>query len=158
MLTQYCHKLFFCWLIFSPTPGLESVAQEVPEVIQNTTPKTQSLTNKKFFRAMLKNHFPDFESRVAYQQQMEILYASGTKKLAQAKKIGATIDLMNILTVEERDAFDYINGTGVYKKFQDIKTSPNIFDTRRSFLLKMEDDKIRNKFLESYNKKEKSFD
>ena len=52
---------------------------------------------------------------------------------------------------EELDAVDYFHGTGFYKKEQDRKMKPNIFDNRRSFILKMEDDEIRDKFLESDN-------
>jgi hypothetical protein len=37
------------------------------------------------------------------------------------------------------------------------KTSPNIFDTRQSFLLKMEDPEVRTTFLNSYNNRFKKF-
>ena len=48
---------------------------------------------------------------------------------------------------------DYFHGTGIYAKFQDSKTPPNVLDTRKTFLKKMEDKKMREKFLESYNRK-----
>lgn len=37
-------------------------------------------------------------------------------------------------------------------KYQDPAMKPNIFDTRKSFLLKMHDDKLRNDFLNSFNR------
>ena len=52
-------------------------------------------------------------------------------------------------TPEEQDAVDYFNGTGIYAKYQDIKTKPNIFDTRQSFLRKMHDPELRNNYLKS---------
>lgn len=52
------------------------------------------------------------------------------------------------------NAFDYFNGTRFYKNYQNPKTPPNRFDNRRSFLLKMENGEVREKFLESFNKKE----
>ena len=55
------------------------------------------------------------------------------------------------LTSQEQDAFDYFNGTGFYKNHQNPKTLPNIFDTRQSFLLKMESREVRETFLNSYN-------
>jgi len=60
------------------------------------------------------------------------------------------------LILQEQDAFDYFNGTGVYKNHQNPKTLPNIFDTRQSFLLKMEDREMRETFLKSYNNRFKS--
>ena len=142
--------LFTSWLIFSPTPETIQPTSQGQVIEQGTA--SQTLTNKKFFRAMLRQHFPDWEERAAYEQKMEKLYISGTKRLAEAKRVGVKNTAK--LTLEEQNAFDYINGTGVYKKHRDPKTSPNIFDNRRSFLLKMEDDKMRNRFLESYNKRE----
>jgi hypothetical protein len=56
-----------------------------------------------------------------------------------------------LLTVPEKDALNYFNGTGSYKKYQNPKTLPNIFDTRQSFLLKMEDREVRENFLKTYN-------
>ena len=56
-------------------------------------------------------------------------------------------------TKEELDAIDYFHGTGIYDIFQDPKTKPNIFDTRKTFLFKMQDDKLRNEFLNSFNRK-----
>lgn len=55
------------------------------------------------------------------------------------------------LTKEEKSAIDYFNGKGIYKKWQDPQTPPNLLDTRKSFLKKMENKKMRDKFLECYN-------
>jgi hypothetical protein len=56
-------------------------------------------------------------------------------------------------TKEELDAIDYFQGNGLYAKYQDKRTKPNIFDTRQSFLLKMHDDKLRNDFLKNLNRR-----
>mgnify|MGYP000709680287 CR=1 FL=1 len=82
---------------------------------------------------------------------MAKLYQSGSNRIAEAKKIRA--ERLVKLTPEEKDAFDYFNGMGFYKKHQNPKTSPNIYDTRRSFLLKMENLEMRDKFLKAYNRK-----
>ena len=87
-----------------------------------------------------------------YQKKREKFYKSAIKKQTELKRLRIK-DTSGFYTKEEQDAFDYINGKGFYVKHQDPKTSPNIFDSRRSFLLKMEDDKMRNRFLESYNKR-----
>ena len=56
------------------------------------------------------------------------------------------------LTKEERSAIDYFHGKGIYKKWQHFQTPPNLLDTRKSFLKKMENKKMRDKFLECYNR------
>jgi len=56
-------------------------------------------------------------------------------------------------TKDELDAIDYFNGTGIYKQYQDLKEKPNMFDTRQTFLLKMHDPVRRNKFLDTFNRK-----
>ena len=56
-------------------------------------------------------------------------------------------------TREEQDAVDYFHGTSIYAKFQDIKTKPNIFDTRQSFLRKMHDPITLDNFLGSFKRK-----
>ena len=56
-------------------------------------------------------------------------------------------------TKEERDAMDYLQGNGIYAKYQDKREKYNIFDTRQSFLLKMHDDKFRNDFLNNLNRR-----
>ena len=58
-----------------------------------------------------------------------------------------------LLTAEEKSAIDYFRGTGIYTKFQDPNIPSTIYDTRESFLKKMENKEMRKKFLESYNQK-----
>ena len=60
---------------------------------------------------------------------------------------------LKLLTPEEKDAFDYFRGTGFYQSHQDVTTPPNIFDTRDTFLKKMQNFEMRNKFLNTYNKR-----
>jgi len=48
---------------------------------------------------------------------------------------------------------DYLHGRGTCEKFQDLKTRPNLYDTRQTFLKKMENPEMRQKFLESYNQR-----
>ena len=57
------------------------------------------------------------------------------------------------LTDEEKFAIDYFLGRGTFKKSQDPKTRPNLYDTRQTFLKKMEDQEMRQEFLESYNQR-----
>ena len=59
-----------------------------------------------------------------------------------------------IYTEEELGAINYFQGNGIYIRYQDKKEKYNIFDTRQSFLLKMHDDKLRNDFLNSFNRKD----
>ena len=57
-------------------------------------------------------------------------------------------------TKEEVDAINYFHGKGFYKYYQSLETPRNIFDTRWSFLLKVEKNKnMREKFLKSYNQR-----
>ena len=53
-------------------------------------------------------------------------------------------------TKDEQDAIDYFHGTDFYKRLQDRAIKPNKFDSRKSFLLKMHDDKLRDDFLNSF--------
>ena len=56
-------------------------------------------------------------------------------------------------TKEELNAVDYFQGNGIYAKYQDKREKYKIFDTRQSFLLKMHDDKLRNNFLNNFNRR-----
>ena len=109
------------------------------------------LTKKQFFREMLKFHFPDWDECINYQNKQAKLYKSGRSKVLAGKraKIGIAINL----TPQEQDAFNYFNGKDFYSDHQNIKTPPNIYDTRESFLLKMENKEMRNKFLTAYNRR-----
>lgn len=59
----------------------------------------------------------------------------------------STLKKEETLSSQERDAIAYIEGTGFYSKQQDLRTKPNIFDTRETFLLKMHDKNNRTNFL-----------
>lgn len=53
---------------------------------------------------------------------------------------------------EEQDAINCFQSTGFYKEQQNPKTKPNIFDIKQSFLMKLHDKKLRDKFLDSFNR------
>ena len=55
-------------------------------------------------------------------------------------------------TRAQLDAINYFRGTGFYKKQQDLKVKPNKFDTRQSFLRKIHDPIVINKFLNNLNR------
>ena len=77
-------------------------------------------------------------------------YRSGLARIAQAKRTRVIFKLIK----QEQNAFDYFNGQNVYKYHQSLKIPPNIFDTRWSFLLKVEKNKnMRENFLKSYNRR-----
>lgn len=58
-------------------------------------------------------------------------------------------------TKDEQDSIDYFNGQNFYKYYQSLETPPNIYDTRWSFLLKVEKNKnMRENFLKTYNRRE----
>ena len=103
-------------------------------------------------KILLINLFPDSPERIAYQNEKRKFYKSGLAKFREAKKLRIPAEYVReSLTVSKKDAFDYFNGTGFYEEYQNPKTLPNIFDTRHSFLLKMEDRETINNFLNSSN-------
>ena len=57
------------------------------------------------------------------------------------------------LTDEEKSALDYFHERGIYKKYQNPKIPPNVLDTRQTFLKKIEDQGMREKFLENSNQR-----
>ena len=58
--------------------------------------------------------------------------------------------LTNSYTKEELDGIHYFQGPSFYQKYQDPEVTPNIFDTRQTFLLKMHNPVLRNNFLNSF--------
>lgn len=99
---------------------------------------------------MLRKHFPDLEERMNYQKKQEKFYRSGLARITEAKRLRIKLKL----TKQEQDAFDYVNGQNFYKSHQSLETPPNIFNTRWSFLLKMEKNKdMRENFLKTYNQR-----
>lgn len=101
-------------------------------------------------REIVRKHFPDWEERMNYQKKQKKIYRSGLARITEAKRV--RMEKTFQLTKEEQDAFDYLNGKNFYKEYQSIETPPNIYDTRWSFLLKIEKNKaMRENFLKSYN-------
>lgn len=110
---------------------------------------------KKFdivFHRRLEQYFPDWKERMDYQKKQEKFYKKALKRKSEIKRL-KQLDSRDWYSKEELDAMDYFNGNGIYKETQDPKQKPNIFDTRQTFLLKMHDDKLRNDFLNSFNRK-----
>lgn len=101
------------------------------------------------FHIRLERYFPDWNTRITYQQEREELYKSAMRKRREALKIRSKENL--ILTEQEQDAIDYFAGKDFYKEQQDLRKNPNIFDSRQSFLFKMHNKKMRDNFLKSYN-------
>lgn len=101
-------------------------------------------------REMFRKHFSDWEERMDYQKKQEKFYRSGLARIAEAKRLRVKFKL----TKQKQDAFDYFNGQNFYNYHQSLETPPNIYDTRWSFLLKVEKNKnMRENFLKSYNRR-----
>ena len=102
----------------------------------------------KIPKSILEKYFPDWTERMNYQNQQFEFLQSGRKKIREANKLRMNDSQeLKLLTPQEKDAFDYFRGTGFYQSYQDVNTPPNIFDTRDTFLKKMQDFEMRNKFL-----------
>ena len=109
---------------------------------------------REYLKKMLVKHFPDFESRVSLEKRQGRNYQKAVKKIKKYKRISPLLnDYQKLLTAEEKSAIDYFQGTGIYAKFQDYNTPPNIYDTRKTLKKKMENEEMRKKFLEAYNRK-----
>jgi hypothetical protein len=123
----------------------------IPNKNSSVATQSNNLAKKKAFREMLKEHFPDSNERINYQKEQAKFYRSAQSKIFEAKRTGRAYP-EKILSSRERDAIDYFQGTGFYEKYQAPGVKPNIYDTRKSFLLKMEnDDEMREEFLKDYN-------
>ena len=112
-------------------------------------------SGKKFdldFHRQLKQHFPDWKARIDYQKKQEEFYKLAMKRRKELKRI-RMIDKKSYYTKEELNAMDYFQGNGIYAKYQDKRERYTIFDTRQSFLLKMYNDKLKNDFLNSLNRR-----
>jgi len=149
---------FLIWLIVSPVPT--KISDDSPiffaggQLQYEVTNSVDNLDKKKYFREMLVKHFPDFESRASMEKRQAIIYQKAVKKIKEHQKISPLLqNHQKWLTAEEKSSIDYFHGAGIYAKFQDPKTSPNIHDTRKTFLKKMENQEMREKFLETYNQK-----
>lgn len=102
------------------------------------------------FHRRLEKYFPDWSERMAFQKKQEELYKLAMQKKREALKLRLKENFNR--TAKEQDAVDYFNGRGIYAKYQDIRTKPNRFDTRQSFLRKMHDPIALNNFLDSFNR------
>ena len=132
---------------------LNSVSEQIPSLRAGD----QELSDTGIGRKILYNNlFPDWPERVAYERKREKHYKSGLAKIKEQKKYVHNLDYersLKLLTDEEKDALDYYREEGFYKEHQDLKTSPNVFDSRQSFLLKMENIEMRTKFLKTLNER-----
>ena len=136
-----------------PTSQTEVVVQEIRAGGQERDEVRNHLAKKKYFQEMLAKHFPDFESRVSLEKRQAVIYQKAGKKIKEYQRLCPQLNnYQEWLTAEEKLSIDYFHGTGIYAKLQDSKTPPNIFDTRKSFLKKMENQDMREKFLETYNR------
>ena len=140
--------LFLVCLFLTPFTNGEKQSQHIPLVLKLNG--RGSNNNEK--REMLKKHFPDWEERITYQKKQEKNYRSALNRVTEANRL-RVINLT--LTAQEQDALDYFNGESFYNYYQSLETLPNIYDTRWSFLLKVEKNwEMREKFLKSYNRRE----
>ena len=105
---------------------------------------------------MLRKHFPDWKDRMDYQKKQEKFYKSAMLRKQEIQRL-RRIETPNLYTKEELDAISYYQGTGFYSYYQSLETPPNIFDTRWSFLLKVEKNKkMRHTFLKRYNQNQRN--
>ena len=112
-----------------------------------------SLPEIKHSRDLLLKHFPDWQERIDFEYHQSKLYLSGIKRIEETKRIRV---LAIRLTPEEQYAFDYYAGKKFYIYYQNLDTPQNIFDTRMTFLLKMEKNpEMLEKFLNSLNRRKK---
>jgi len=113
----------------------------------------KNLDKKKIFKEMLAKHFPDSAERLALEREQIGIYSKAAKKLKEYQKLKPLLKPHEKwLTDEEKFAIEYFHGKGIYKKYQDPKTPSNLFDTRQTFLKKMENEEMRRKFLENSNR------
>ena len=125
----------------------------VPE-IKSVSKNSKTSLEPKEFREMLARYFPDWDARLSVEKQQAIIYNKATKKLKAYKNLNPLLkNPEKLLTDDERFAIDYFHGRGTCEKFQDPKTQPNLYNTRQTFLKKMENQEMRQKFLESYNRR-----
>jgi hypothetical protein len=160
--------MFGLWVNSLPLPDENIVTVRQYNPLETTIPNQTVLTisggdglprlfsakSEKFdlaFHRRLEQHFPDWEERMNYQKKQEEFYKSAMRKKSELKRLRIK-DNSKRYTKQELDAMDYFHGTGFYKKYQEPAMKPNIFDTRQSFLMKMHDDKLRDNFLDSFNR------
>lgn len=127
------------------------------EIVLIKNPRISNRKNKKkfdlAFHRRMEKHFPDWSERMSYQKTREEFYKSAMKKQAELRRTGM-MERPTRYTKDELDAVAYFEGTGFYSKVQDSEKNPKpcIYDTRQSFLIKMQDNEIRRNFLKSFNR------
>lgn len=96
--------------------------------------------------------FPDWTNRMNYEEEQKKVYKKAMQKQKEIHKL-FPIPMKNsskFYTTQELNAINYFNGQGFYAKHQDPSMPPNIYDTRTSFLIKMQDPMMRKNFLKNF--------
>jgi hypothetical protein len=149
--------LIMLWVLnpipFVPSkPNIDNQTQFILQTRGRAFDKNK--TASKIPKSILEKYFPDWSEQMDYQNRQFNFLQSSKKKLREADKLRLSEDFkLKVLKPEEKNALDYFCGTGFYKYYQDINTPLNIFDTRDTFLKKMQDFEMRNKFLKAYNRR-----
>ena len=146
--------------VLNPWPFEQSLNSSKTDSIEKVTmvrggfdPRKRK-TESKIPKKILRKYFPDWSVRVEYQNRQLEFLQSAKKKLREADRLRFSEDSKSkLLTEDEKDALNYFGGTGFYKYHQDLNTPPNRFDTRETFLNKMQDSEMRNNFLKAYNRR-----
>jgi hypothetical protein len=141
---------FFIFYEPVTTSSQSQLVIEQVHILRGAGSKSNSSSFDPAFHRRLEKHFPDWSGRMTFQKKQKGFYKSAMQKKREALRLRLKENFNR--TSEEQDAVDYFNGTGIYAKLQDIKTKPNIFDTRQSFLRKMHDPIALNNFLDSFNR------
>lgn len=100
----------------------------------------------------MEQSFPNWRERMVHEEKQTDIYKSALKKEREAKRTSMVISFK--LNKEEQDVIDYMQGTDFFTEWQNPRTEPNIFDTKRSFLLKMHNKELRDNFLNPLNRKD----
>ena len=85
--------------------------------------KKKKKFNIKYHRR-LEQTFPDWPTRMAYQQKQEKFYKSAMKKTPTLKRLKIKENSKSY-TKEELDSISYFKGIGIYKQYQDPKFKTN---------------------------------
>ena len=99
----------------------------------------------------MEKHFLDWSNWIDYQNKQENFYKAAIRRKQEIKRL-RVLDKKSYYPKEALDAMNCFQRIGFYSKQQDPKVKSNIFDTRQSFLLKMHDNKLKNEFLDSFNR------
>ncbi len=122
------------------------------ESVKNSAKPSSNISTKELKKAIKAKFFPDLVERRDYQRKQAKLFISANRKLSELKRL-RILNPNQYLTSEEKDALNYFSGQGFYKDRQAIQTPPNVYDTRQTFLKKMENNEVQREFLIRYNQK-----